>query len=79
MFNELNWILLFIEAYIGRCSIAAFKRLEGTTPGYINYILKINSEFHNRSTHFANLNFHCTAFKRSTEAGWTFSARTIRN
>ena len=33
MFNELNWIPFFIEAYIGRCSIA-FKRIEGTTPDY---------------------------------------------
>ena len=54
MFNELNRILFFIEAYINRCSIA-FWRLEGTTPDYINSILKTNSEIHNRSTRFANL------------------------
>ena len=30
-----------------------------TTPDYINSILKTNSEIHNRSTSFANLNFHC--------------------
>ena len=52
MFNELNWIPFFIEAYISRCSIA-FKRIEGTTPDYINSILKTNSEIHNRSTRFA--------------------------
>ena len=62
MFNELNWIPFFIEAYISRCSIA-FKRIEGTTPDYINSILKTNSEIHNRSTRFANLNFHCPVFK----------------
>ena len=39
MFNELNWIPFFIEAYISRCSIA-FKRIEGTTPDYINSILR---------------------------------------
>ena len=80
MFNELNWILFFIEAYINRCSIA-FKRLEGTTRDYINSILKTDSEIHNRSTRFANLNFHCPVhvFKKNTEGGRTFSVRTIRN
>ena len=51
MFNELNWIPFFIEAYISRCSIA-FERIEDTTPDYINSILKTNSEIHNRSTLF---------------------------
>ena len=78
IFNELNWIPFFIEAYINRCSIA-FKRLEGTTPNYINSILKTNSEIHNRSTRFANLNVHCPIFKKNTEGRRTFSVRTIRN
>ena len=78
MFNELNWIPFFIEAYINRCSIA-FKRLEGTTPNYINSILKTNSKIHNRSTRFANLNVRCPVFKKNTEGGRTFSVRTIRN
>ena len=72
MFNELNWIPFFIEAYISRFSIA-FKRIEGTTPDYIN------SEIHNRSTRFANWNFHCPVFKKNTEGGRIFSVRTIRN
>jgi len=78
MFNELNWIPFFIEAYISRCSIA-FKRIEGTTPDYINSILKTNSEIHDRSTGFANLNFHCPVSKKNTEGGRTFSVRTIGN
>ena len=78
MFNELNWILFFIEAYINRRSIAS-KRLEGTTPAYINSTSKTNSEIHQRSTRFANLNFQCPVFKKNTEGGRTFSARTIRN
>ena len=78
MFNELNCIPFFIETYISRCSIA-FKRIEGTTPDYINSILKTNSEIHNRSTRFANLNFHCPVFKKNTEGGQTFSVWTIRN
>ena len=78
MFNELNWIPFFIEAYISRGSIA-FKRIEGTTPDYINTILKTNPEIRNWSTRFANLNFHCPVFKKNTEGGRTFSVRTIRN
>ena len=78
MFNELNWIPFFIEAYISRCSIA-FKRIESTTPDYINSIFKTNSDIHNRSTRFANLNFHCPVFKKNREGGRTFSVRTIRN
>ena len=72
MFNELNWIPFFIEAYISRCSMA-FKRIEGTTPDYIN------SEIHNRSTRFANWNFHCPVFNKNTEGGRTFSVRSTRN
>ena len=85
MFNELNWIPFFIEVYIeggrdyiSRCSIA-FKRIEGTTPDYINSIVKTNSEIHNRSNRFANLNFHCPVLKKNTEGGQTFSVQTVRN
>ena len=58
MFNELNWTPFLIETYMKRCSIP-YKRLEGTTPDCINSILQTNSEIHNRSTRFLNLNFHC--------------------
>ena len=64
--------------HISRCSIA-FKRIEGTTPDYINSILKTNSEIHKRSNRSANLNFHCPVLKKSTEGGQTFSVQTIRN
>ena len=64
MFNELNWIPFFIESYINRCS-TAFKRLGGTTPYYIDSMLKTNSEIHNRSTRFANLSFHCPVLKKN--------------
>ena len=57
----------------------SLKRKEGRTPDYINSILKRNSEIHDRSTRFANLNFHCPVFKKNTEGGQTFSERTIRN
>ena len=78
MFNILIWSPFFIEAYIRRCSVAS-KRIEGTTPDYINSILKTNSEIHNRSTRFANLNFHGPVFKKNAEGGRTFSVRTITN
>ena len=78
MFNELNRILFFIEAYINRCSIA-FQRLQGASPDYTNSILKTNSEIHNRSTRFANIKFHCPVSKKNTEGGRTFSVRSIRN
>ena len=66
MFNELNWILFFIETYEN-----IYKRLEETTLDCINSILKTNSEIHNRSTHFVNLNFHCPVYYKNT-AGRTF-------
>ena len=77
MFNELNWIPFFIWNI--RIGLLPYKRLEGTTPDYINSISNTNSDLHNRSTCFLNLNFHCLSFKKNTEGGWTFSMRTIRN
>ena len=41
--------------------------------------MKTNSQIHNRSTRFLNLNFHCPVFKKNTEGGQTFSLRMIRN
>ena len=55
-----------------------YKRLEGTTLDCINSVLKTNSEIHNRSTQFLNLNFRCPAYYKNT-AGCTFSVSTIRN
>ena len=40
--------------------------------------MKTNSQIHNRSTRFLNLNFHCPVFKKNTEGGQTFSLRMIR-
>ena len=77
MFNELNWIPFFIGTYVE--IFYPYKRLEGTTPDYINSISKTNSEIHDSSTRFLNLNFHCPSFKKNTEGGRTFSMRTIRN
>jgi len=38
----------------------------------------INSDMHNRSTHFCNLNLSCPRYKGKTEGGKTFSVRTIK-
>ena len=77
MFNKLNWIPFSIETYVQ--IFYPYKRLEGTTPDYINSISNTNSEIHNRLTHFLNLNFHFPLFKKNIEGGWTFSMKTIRN
>ena len=58
----------------------AFKRVhsEYYTPGYIDRILVRNSEIHNRETRFSSLNLMCPQYKRETEGGRTFAARTIK-
>ena len=39
-------------------------KYENWMSNYINSILKTNSEIYNRSTRFANLNFHCPVLKK---------------
>ena len=76
IFHKLNWIPIFIETYISRCLIA-YMRLEGTTPDYINSILKTTSQIHNISIRFSNRYFHCPLFKKNTVRGRTFSVKRI--
>ena len=52
-------------------------RLEGTTPDYINSILKTTSQIHNISIRFSNRYFHCPLFKKNTVRGRTFSVKRI--
>ena len=73
MFNELNWILFFIETYT---CMKIYMRLDGTSLDCIKSILKTNSQIHNRSTRFLNLNLHCPVYYKNT-AGHTFSMSTI--
>ena len=55
-------------------------KYENRMSNYINSVLKPNSEIHNWSTRFGNLNFHCPVFKKNTaKGGRTFSVQTIRN
>ena len=42
-------------------------------------MLKLNSDTHNRSTRFSNLNFNCPRYKNETEGGGrTFTVRSIK-
>ena len=79
LFNSLNWLPFTKQSLIKRCTLA-FKRVhsECYTPGYIDRILVRNSEIHNRETRFSSLNLMCPQYKRETEGGRTFAARTIK-
>ena len=61
LLNPLKWIPFYAESYVNRCTIA-YKRLNGNTPEYINDLLIRNSDTHNRSTHFCNLNLSCPGY-----------------
>ena len=54
-------------------------RQEGTTPDYSNSILETNSEIHNTSIRFSNLNFHRPIFNKNTVGDRTFSVSRILN
>ena len=64
LFNKLNWIPLFREAYINRCALA-YKRINGTLPQYMNTSLSQNSDVHSRNTRNCNLNLLCPSHRRS--------------
>ena len=78
LFNSLNWIPFYHESYAIRCSLL-LKRILGRTPVYLKQTLKLNSDAHNRRTHFSNLNFNCPRCKNlKTEGGRTFTVRSIK-
>ena len=78
LFNKLNWIPLYNEAYINRCALA-YKRINGTLPDYMNTSLKKNSDVHSRNTRNCNLNLLCPPHRNTSEGGRTFSVRTIKD
>ena len=61
LLNPLKWIPFYAESYVNRCTLA-YKRLNGNTPEYINDLLIRNSDTHNRSTRFCNLNLSCPGY-----------------
>ena len=65
------------ESYVNRCTLT-YKRLNGNTPEYINDLLIRNSDTHNRSTRFCNLNLGCPRYKRSKEGDRTFAMRATK-
>ena len=77
LFNTLNWIPFYAESYVNPCTLT-YKRLNGNTPEYINDLLTKNSDIHNRTTRYCNLNLSCPRYKRCTEGGLTFTVRAIQ-
>ena len=77
LFNTLKWVSFFIESYVNRC-VLIYKRLNGNTPEYINDLLIRNSDTHNRSTRFGNINLMCPHFKRITKGGRAFAVRATK-
>ena len=78
LFNTLKWVPAFYaESYVNRC-VLIYKRLNGNTPEYINDLLIRNSDTHNRSTRFCNINLMCPRFKRNTEGGRVFAVRATK-
>ena len=77
LFNTLKWVPFYAESYINRCAVI-YKRLNGNTPAYINDLLIRNSDTHNRTTRFCNLNLRCPRYKRSSEGGRTFAVRATK-
>ena len=62
MFNKLNWIPYYNEAYINCCGIA-FKRInDDTQPNYITETLRTNSAVHSQNTRYCKLNFKNTFY-----------------
>ena len=77
LFNTFNWIPFYAESYANRCTLT-YKRLNGSTPEYINDLLTKNSDIDNRTTRYCNLNLSCPRYKRCTEGGRTFTVRAIQ-
>ena len=77
MFNKLNWIPYYNEAYINRCGIA-FKRInDDTQPNYITELLRTNSAVNTRNTRYCKLNFICPHYIEASDGGRTFTVRTL--
>ena len=78
LFNKLNWIPFYNEAYINQCALA-HERINGTLPDYMNTSLKKNFDVHSRNTRNCNINLLCPPHRNNSEGGRTFSVRTIKD
>ena len=72
-----NTIILDLHKDLNRC-VLIYKRLNGNTPEYINDLLIKNSDTHNRSTCFCNINLMCPRFKRITDGGRAFAVQATK-
>ena len=72
-----NNIILDLHKDLNPCALI-YKRLNGNTPEYINDLLIRNSDTHNRSTCFCNINLMCPRFKRITDGGRAFAVQATK-
>ena len=78
LFNTLNWLPFYQEAYVNRCTLI-LKRTLNKVPEYRKSLLQLNSDVHSRNTRYSNLNLRCPIYNNSTEGGRTFTVRSIKD
>ena len=77
LYNCLKWLPFYDDAKITKCSIA-FRRTRHTLPIYLDELLKLNTEQHNRKTRYSNINLVCPRFVGQTEGGRMFTTTTCQ-
>ena len=77
LFNKLSWILFYEQSRIYKCSII-YKRINGTSPIYLNDHIIVNNNRHARNTRYANINILCPKYRRETGGGQTFSVSAAK-
>ena len=77
LFKKLEWLPFFCEAKVNMC-VLVHKRLYGGCPVYIEDILRVNSDIHDRNSRYSSINLVCPRFNRETEGGRSFSVRMAR-
>ena len=55
LFNTLNWLPFYQDAYVNTCTLI-LKRTLGKAPDYLKSVLQFNSDVHSRNTRFSKLN-----------------------
>ena len=55
LFNRLKWIPFYEEAKISK-AVLAYKRLHHLVPQYFMDVLKLNSDFHGRTSRYSSIN-----------------------
>ena len=78
MVDRQGRIPFYRESHIKQCALI-YKRLKGNTPNYLNELLVINSSMHTKNTRYCSLNLFCPRYSYATEAGRSFTVRSIRD